>query len=78
MLAAMCDGELWGASDLAQVAGCTASAASKHATVMYNAGIVIQGRGRLYRLAPGIRPQPGTKNLDLGHCLLRLDYGTAS
>jgi len=74
MLSALCDGEPLGASDLANVAGCTASAASKHARIMVDAGLFVQGRGKLYRIVPGFQTQPGKRDLDFGHCLLRLDY----
>src|SRR5216684_8106791 len=68
ILAALCDGEPLGASDIAKVIGCTGSAASKHMRGLIEAGLVVQGRGRLYRLAPGYQPQPGQRVLDFGHC----------
>lgn len=77
ILATLCAGEPLGASDLAQVAGCTPSAASKHMRILVSAGICVQGRGRLYRLAPGFQTQPGARELEFGHVLLRLDYQPA-
>ena len=73
ILAALCDGEPLGASDIAKLIGCTVSAASKHMRGLVEAGVVVQGRGSLYRLAPGFQPQPGQRVVDFGHCLLRLD-----
>ena len=78
MLAALCDGEPLGSQDLAQVGKCTPSAASKHGWILVNAGICLQGRGRLFRIVPGFQTQPGKHELDFGHCLLRLDYPTGS
>jgi hypothetical protein len=78
MLTVLCDGEPIGASELGEIAGCTSSAASKHAWVLVNAGIVMQGRGRLFRLVPGIQTAPGRHELEFGHCLLRLDYQPGS
>jgi hypothetical protein len=43
-----------------------------------DAGVVLQGRGKLYRLAPGFQPQPGQRVLDFGHCVLRLDVQSGS
>jgi len=73
ILTTLCDGEPLGASDIAQVVGCTVSAASKHMRGLMEAGLALQGRGRLYRLAPGLQPQPGQRVVDFGHCLLRFD-----
>jgi biotin operon repressor len=73
ILAALCDGEPLPASDIAKLIGCTVSGASKHMWALCNAGVVVQGKGRLYRLAPGVQPQPGQRVVDFGHCVLRLD-----
>jgi hypothetical protein len=37
------------------------------------AGLVVQGRGRLYPSAKQYLPAPGQPAVDFGHCLLRLD-----
>jgi hypothetical protein len=74
MLSVLCDGEPRGASELATIAGCTPSAGSKHARLMVEAGVLLRGRGQLYRLVPGFQTAPGKRELDFGHCLLRLDY----
>lgn len=78
MLTALCDGEPLGASDLAEIAGCTPAGASKHAWVLVNAGICLQGRGRLFRIVPGLQTAPGKHELEFGHCLLRLDHEASS
>src|SRR5438128_6772850 len=56
ILKALCEGEPLGAGDLAPIAGCTPSATSKHMRVLVEAGICVQGRGRLYRIAPRFQP----------------------
>jgi len=76
ILRAMHDGgEAWGSGDIARLTGITVSGASKHMRVLLEAGICVQGRGRLYRLAPQFQPRPGStpRILDLGHVILRLD-----
>src|SRR5437867_3961459 len=74
ILKALCEGEPLGAGELAPIAGCKPSAASKHMRVLVEAGICVQGRGRLYRIAPRFQPAPGAPRvLDFGHCLIRLD-----
>ena len=74
ILQALAAGEPIGSGELGTIAGCTGSTASKHCTVMIAAGIVNQGRGRLYRIAPQFLPKPGAPRvLDFGHCLIRLD-----
>ncbi len=72
ILKALCDEPL-GAMDIAQLMGSSSSAATKQMHVLMDVGIVVQGRGRLYHLAPAYRPPPGQYVLDFGHCLLRLD-----
>ncbi len=78
MLAALCDGEPLGAVHMAEVAGCSAQQAGKHAAVMVKAGLIVRGRGNLYRITPGLQPVPGKRELELGHCLLRLDYNPSA
>jgi hypothetical protein len=43
--------------------------------VMRAAGVVVQGRGRLYNIHKQYLPSPGEPLVDFGHCLLRLDAG---
>lgn len=59
-------------SYLAGRVGIERSGCSKHMADLAKAGLVEQGMGRLYRLAPAIRPAPGAEFLDLGVCQLRL------
>jgi hypothetical protein len=78
ILKQLCDGEGYGATDFAGILGCTSTAASKHLQILVKAGICVRGRGKLYRIAPGFQPEPGKKQLDFGHCLLRLDFQPVS
>lgn len=78
ILRTLCDSEPLGATDIAGILKCAPSAASKHMRVLVNAGICVQGRGRLYRLAPHFQPPAGQKVMDFGYCLLRLDFQPAS
>jgi hypothetical protein len=73
ILAILSRGEPMGSSDLAPLIGCTPSGASNHLCVLRDAGIVVQGYGRLYRIQPQFLPTPGQPIMELGHCLLRLD-----
>lgn len=73
MLAMMCDGELLGSSDFAEALGIGPGQASKNGSVLVDAGIV-RRRGTIYQIVPGLQPVPGKRELELGHCLLRLDY----
>ena len=45
---------------------------SKHIAVLRKAGLVIQGRNRLYQLNANFVTDRETKSFDLGHCVLRL------
>ena len=77
ILAQLCDGEGYGAGDVAAVAGITASAASKHMALLVRAGICSQGRGRLYKIRREFLAVPGRRVLDFGHCVVRLDLQSA-
>jgi hypothetical protein len=50
-------------------------ATSKNMAVLRNAGIVIQGRGRLYSLAPQFIADKDVRIVDFGYCLLRMNVG---
>ena len=41
--------------------------------MLRRAGLVVQGRGRLYQVPKQYLPTPGQPIVDFGHCLLRLD-----
>src|SRR5947207_3064140 len=58
------------ASDIAKLLGCGVSGASKQMATLVDAGLVIQGKGRVYHLAPAYRPRAGEHILDFGHCVL--------
>lgn len=74
MLAVLCDGEHLGAAHFAELVGCSPEQAGKNAAVLVWAGLIVRGRGNLYRIVPGLQPVPGRRELELGHCLLRLDH----
>ena len=57
---------------LAERAGVKRPAASAHVKILKDAGVLETGVGRLYRLAAGLRPEPGAEFLDLGPCRIRL------
>ena len=57
---------------LADRAGVKRPAASAHVKILKDAGVLETGVGRLYRLAAGLRPEPGAEFLDLGPCRIRL------
>ena len=59
-------------SHLAMKAGISRTAASQHMAILLSLKIVGRGIGRLYRLAPALRPAPGTDWIDFGHLCLRL------
>jgi len=59
--------------ELAAVCGRSPDMTSKHLAVLREAGMVAQGRGRLYQIPKQYLPTPGEAVVDYGHCLLRLD-----
>ena len=73
ILRELAKGEALPVQELARRAGSTPNMTSKHMAVLREAGVVVSGYGQLYQLAPGLRPAPGARMLDLGHCHLRLD-----
>jgi DNA-binding transcriptional ArsR family regulator len=75
MLKELSTGELRTIGELASVAGCNYDNAGRHLAVLRKAGLVVQGRGRLYEIPKQYIPAPG--QLDYGHCLLRLDAGNS-
>ena len=60
--------------ELARKLGRTPTNISKHLTVLRDAGLVVAGSGRLYRIADAFRPATGQREIDFGVCLLRLDH----
>jgi DNA-binding transcriptional ArsR family regulator len=73
MLRELSAGEPRTIDEMAKVAGCSYDNASKHLGMLRKAGLVVQGRGRLYELPKSYLPAPGQPVVDFGHCLLRLD-----
>jgi len=73
MLKELTSGEPRTISELAAVSGCSYENTIKHLAVMRAAGVVVQGRGRLYNIPKQYLPAPGEPLVDFGHCLLRLD-----
>ncbi len=73
MLQELSAGEALMVSELAQRAGCSDDMAGKHLATMRRAGLVVQGRGRLYQIAKHHLPTPGEPVVDFGHCVLRLN-----
>ena len=73
MLRELTCGEPRTISELAAVSGCSYENTIKHLAVMRAAGVVVQGRGRLYAIAKQYLPTPGEPIVDFGHCVLRLD-----
>jgi len=62
-------------SELAERIGRSPDATSKNIGVLRNAGIVIQGRGRLYQIAPQFLADKENRMLDFGYCVLRMNVG---
>lgn len=75
ILRELAKGEALPVTELARRVNCAAPTVSKHMALLKQAGVVKTGYGRLYRLTPGIQPEPGGQRLDLGHCILKLDSG---
>jgi len=73
MLKELTAGESRAIAELAGVGECSYESARKHLAVLCRAGIVVQGRGRLYQIPKQYLPTPGEPVVDFGHCLLRLD-----
>ena len=45
---------------------------SKHIAILRNAGVVIQGRNRLYQITPQFLADKTERLIDFGYCLLRM------
>jgi len=73
MLKELSAGEPRSIDEMAKAGECRYGSAIKHLQVMVRAGLVAQGRGRLYQLARQYLPTPGVPVVDFGHCVLRLD-----
>lgn len=60
-------------SELAERVRIPIDAASKHLALFRGAGIVTQGRNRLYQIAPQFLVDKENRILDFEHCLLRMN-----
>jgi len=72
LLAELSSGEPRMVKDLAKRIGKTPGSTSKHLIALTKAGIV-KNHNRCYQLAEHYRPAPGTREIDLGQCVLRLE-----
>jgi predicted transcriptional regulator len=73
MLKELSTGETRSIDEMAKASGCTYANAARHLIVLRRAGLVVQGRGRLYQIPRQHLPTPGQAVVDYRHCLLRLD-----
>ncbi len=73
ILRELAKGEALPVQELASRVGRSAGMVSKHMAMMREAGLVVAGYGRLYQLAPAMRPAPGATMVDLGQCLLKIN-----
>jgi DNA-binding transcriptional ArsR family regulator len=60
-------------SELARKLGRTPNAITKHLAVLIEAGIIYRSHGKVCHLAKHLHPPPGSTEIDLGPCVLRLD-----
>lgn len=72
MLKELTCGETRTIDEMAQVAGCSYDAASKHLAQLWRSGVVERVRGRVYQINRRHLPVVGEPVVDCGHCLLRL------
>ncbi len=72
ILLELAKGEALPVKELARRISCSPDLTSKHLAILRRVGFVMTGYGHLYQLVPALRPEPGGRVLDLGHCLLRL------
>ncbi len=73
LLQELAKGEALPVGVLGQRTGQSSDSASKHLAIMRRMGVVVVGYGRLYSLSPAFRPLPGTRTLEFGVCLVRLE-----
>jgi DNA-binding transcriptional ArsR family regulator len=72
ILAELSSGEPRMVKEIAQRLGRSPSIISKHLAVMLGAGMVATGRGRLWQIPKHFFTAPEKREVDFGHCLLRL------
>ena len=65
------------AGDIARLLKIGVSSASKQLAGLVDAGLVVQGKGRVYQIAPAYRSKAGQHFLDFGHVVLRFGVPAA-
>lgn len=66
-------GEPLSVAECAQAMERDASLVSKHAAILRDAGLIVCGRGNLYRIPAQFIPTPGQPVVDYGFCVLRFN-----
>ena len=69
LLEELSKGGIFSVTELAKAAGLSQPGASLHMVRLRKAGIVVQGKGRLYTMAPGVLAEG--REVRLGMCTLR-------
>jgi DNA-binding transcriptional ArsR family regulator len=72
----LASGEPLMVTELAERVGQSIDTASKNMAILRKAGILIQGRNRLYQIAPQFLTDKTERVLDFGYCLLRMNVGS--
>jgi DNA-binding transcriptional ArsR family regulator len=72
ILAELAGGDQLMVAEIAERTRQSAAAISKHMAVLRQAGVVVQGRNRLYQLDPRFIADKSQRLIDLGWCLLRM------
>lgn len=75
LLRELAGGEQFMVLELAERARLSPDATSKHLALFRHAGIVLQGRNRLYQIAPQFIADKTNRVLDFDWCLLRTNAG---
>jgi len=75
LLRELASGDQLMVSELAERVGLSPGAISKAMSLLRESRIVIQGRNRLYQIAPQFLADKENRLLDFGYCLLRLNVG---
>ncbi len=68
-------GGVYTVTELAGKVGVQVATASAHMIKMRKAGIVVQGKGSLYTLAPGVLAEGGGREVRMGICSVRFGEG---
>lgn len=75
LLRELASGEPLMVKELAERTGQSLDTTSKNMAILRHARIVLQGRGRLYQIAPQFIIDKTERILDFGYCLLRMHVG---